>query len=48
MELLPEPMVKLKNIEDKREIVWALMAKEESRGGLQRGLHSGGTEHEKQ
>lgn len=38
MELHPEPMVKLKSIGDKREIVWALTAREESRGGLHGGF----------
>lgn len=48
IELHPEPMVKLKSIKDKREIVWARMAREESQGKLHGGFHSGDTEYERQ
>lgn len=48
MELHPEPTVKLKSIKDKREIVWARMAREESQGRLHGGFHSSGTERERQ
>lgn len=48
MELHPEATVKLKSIKDKREIVWARMAREESQGRLCGGFHSSGTERERQ
>ena len=48
MELHPWAHGEAGNAEDKREIVWVLMAKEESQGGLHGGFHSRGTERERQ